>query len=122
MKILIADDELVVRNSLTAILKGSGEYETDFAQDGEDALQKFMEGKFDAVLLDIEMPKLDGYEVLKQIRMIDPTMPVVFITGKGKPGKVAQSIYLDKLNAFIEKPFTTESVLEVVKNVLTKRG
>jgi len=118
MKILIADDEEVVRTSLDGILKKGGNYETDFAQDGEEAVKKAKENLYDLLLLDLAMPKLDGYEVLKQVRAMYPDLPVVFITGTGEAKKVMQSIAQYKLNAFIEKPFTPAKVLEIVGKAL----
>lgn len=121
MKILVADDEKIVRDNLGAILKAGGKFEVDYAANGEEAFQKFMADGLDAILLDLEMPGLNGYEVLKKIRAVNPSLPVVLITGKATPDKVTQSILVDKLNAFIEKPFTPESVLEVVNRVLAKK-
>lgn len=118
MKILIADDEAVVRDSLEGILTKGGNYEVDSCADGEECIKKTKENLYDLLLLDLEMPKLDGYEVLKQVRAMYPDLPVVFITGTGKAQKVMQSIAQYKLNAFIEKPFTPEKVLEIVGRLL----
>jgi CheY-like chemotaxis protein len=118
MKILVADDEAVVRDSLEGILKKGGDYEVDSCGDGEECLKKTKENLYDLLLLDLEMPKLDGYEVLKQVRVMYPDLPVVFITATGKAQKVMQSISQYRLNAFIEKPFTPEKVLEIVGKLL----
>ncbi len=120
MKILIADDEEIVRASLDGILQKGG-YETDFALDGEETVNKVKNDLYDALLLDLDMPKLSGYEVLKQVRSVYPAMPVVFVTAKGEVKKVAQSIARDKLTAFIEKPFTPEKVLEILSKALINR-
>jgi CheY-like chemotaxis protein len=120
MKILIADDEEVVRSTLEGILQKSG-HETESAFDGEEAVKKALAAPFDLVLLDLAMPKLDGYEVLKQLRAVKPKLPVIFITATGEAKKVAQSIAQHGLNGFIEKPFTPEKVLEIVTQALTRK-
>jgi CheY-like chemotaxis protein len=119
MKILIADDEELIRSSLDVILaKGAG-YETDFAVDGEEAINKIKGTFYEAVLLDLQMPKLDGYQVLKQIRDIHPDLPVIFITGKvADVKKIGECISQLNLNGFIEKPFTPNEVLDVISKAL----
>ena len=120
MKILIADDEELARSSLDAILKKGGGFETDFAVDGQEALDKIKAGAFyAAVLLDLQMPKLDGYQALKQIRSIHPDLPVIFITGKAADvKKIEESIARLNLNGFIEKPFTPNEVLDVISKAV----
>ncbi|MBI5699407.1 response regulator [Candidatus Saganbacteria bacterium] len=118
MKILIADDEAVVRDSLKGILTKGGGYEVESCGDGEECLKLIKKNLYDLVLLDLEMPKLDGYEILKQARVMYPDLPVAFITGKGQVQKIMESIAQYKLNAFIEKPFTPEKVLDIVGKLL----
>lgn len=122
MKILIADDETEVVDSLRGILhKGAG-FDTDYAQDGEETLHKIKNDFYDALLLDIVMPKLDGYAVLQQVRKIFPTMPVIFITGHGEAKKIEESIRQYNLNGVIEKPFSPKEVLDIInKAVKVKR-
>lgn len=118
VNILIADDDEVVRASLEAILKKGGGYRTDFAFDGEEALRKVKENLYNLVLLDIAMPKMDGYKVLREIRNIYPELPVVFVTGKGTPQQTLESMAKLNLNGYIEKPFTPEKVLDSVARIL----
>ncbi|MBN3033685.1 MAG: response regulator [Candidatus Saganbacteria bacterium] len=115
MKILIADDEELVRSSLEGILKKVGGFEVDFAFDGEEALKKIGANFYDAAILDLVMPKLDGYAALTRIREIHPDLPVIFITGKATEAKkIKESITHHNLNGFIEKPFSPEGVLDVI--------
>ncbi len=121
MRVLIADDEEVIRTSIQEILTKGG-HDTAFAVDGEEAAKKATEEGFDLALLDLDMPKLTGYEVLKQIRAVNPDLPVIFITGAGAASQIAQAIAQYKLNGFIEKPFTPEEVIDIVnKAVIVKR-
>src|SRR3989338_11600321 len=110
MKILIADDEEIIRSSIDLILKRQGKYETDFALDGEEAIKKVSDNFYDLVLLNLAMPKIDGYTVLKQIRVLYPKLPVVFVTGKGEAPKVAESVAYYKLNGFVEKPYVHKDI------------
>lgn len=119
-KILIADDEEIIRSSLEAILKRGGGYETDFAVDGEEAVKKIKANLYGAVLLDLEMPKLDGYEVLKQVRGSYPELPVIFVTGKGTPQQTLESMAKYNLSGYIEKPFTPEKILDIIARAIKK--
>lgn len=119
-KILIADDEEIIRRSLEAILRKGGGYETDCAFDGEEAVNKAKANSYDSVLLDIEMPKLNGYEVLQRIRAVNPELPVIFITGKGTAQKILESMSQYNLNGYIEKPFTPGKVLDVIARAIRK--
>jgi two-component system nitrogen regulation response regulator NtrX len=105
---------------LEAILKKGGGYETDFAEDGEVALRKIKENPYDLILLDIDMPKIDGYNVLKQTREIYPELPIVFVTGKGDPQTTIDSISQHGLNSYIQKPFSLEKVLDIVAKLIKK--
>ena len=118
MKILIADDKADVIESLSLILKEGGGFETDSARDGLEAVKKVKNDFYDLLMLDIMMPKLNGYEVLQQVRNIFPTMPVIFITGHGDIKKIAESISEYNLTALIEKPFTPQQVMEIVNAAL----
>lgn len=119
MKILIAEDEQIVRDMLKDMLEKAG-YGTDLAFDGAEAMEKVKNNFYDLMLLDIKMPKLDGYEVLRQTREIFPEMPIIFVTGKGVAQRVGESISKFKLNAFIEKPFTSKEVLGIIDKILKK--
>jgi CheY-like chemotaxis protein len=118
MKILVADDDQVIRTTLEKVLTTNwSNNKVEFAIDGQDAANKAKETQYDLILLDLDMPKLTGYEVLTEIRKSDDQVPVVFITGTGESKKVTKSIAQLHLNGFIEKPFTPEQVKLVVEKV-----
>ena len=119
MKILIADDENEVVKTLQGILEKGGGFETDFARDGVEALSKVKNDLYDVLLLDIMMPKLNGYQVLQEVRKILPTMPIIFITAHGESKKIEESIRVHNLTGVIEKPFTPKEVLEIVNKAVT---
>ena len=80
-EILLADDERAVREGLKAMLVGEG-FSVRTARDGADALAKFAEKRPDAVLLDVMMPKMNGFMACRQMRELDSLVPVVFLTAK----------------------------------------
>jgi len=80
-EILIVDDERVLRESLRANLEGEG-YSVRTARDGEDALKKVSERRPDLVLLDVMMPKMNGFRCCEEIRRRDGLLPVIFLTAK----------------------------------------
>ncbi|MBN3033688.1 MAG: response regulator [Candidatus Saganbacteria bacterium] len=119
-RVLIADDEEVIRSVLDTILRRGGCYETDFAADGEETLKKIKENAYDLILLDLDMPRMSGYDVLKEVRLFAPELPIIFVTGKGEPQKVVESLSQHNLDGYIEKPFVPEKVLDVVARALKK--
>ena len=80
-EILIADDERVLREGLKAMLLGEG-HAVRTARDGEDALRKISERAPDLVLLDVRMPKMNGFKTCEEIRKADRAVPVIFLTAK----------------------------------------
>ena len=80
-EILIVDDERMMRDPLGKVLAGEG-YAVRTARDGEEALRKIAEKRPDLVLLDVMMPKLNGFRCCEEIRRTDALLPVIFLTAK----------------------------------------
>jgi len=118
-RILVADDEHIIRLVLNESLKKEG-YEVDEASNGEEALLKVRNERYDLVILDVKMPKLDGIEALKQIRKIDPNIPVVMITAYGNT-QVAMKAIKEGAFDYFTKPFDVSEIRIVVKRALEKR-
>ena len=115
-KILICDDEEGVQESLKLILERG--YETIFASDGDEAMAKLeKDHDIKAVLLDIKMPKSNGFEVLKKIKQTYPDTPVVMITGYQTTEMATEAIRLGALD-YIIKPINSASVLASVRKAL----
>jgi DNA-binding NtrC family response regulator len=118
-KILAIDDEQTIRESLKEIL----EYEkhvVDLASDGEEGIQMFQNDKYDAVLLDIKMPQMDGIEVLDKLLEISPDIPVIMISGHGTIDTAVESIKKGAFD-FIEKPLDLNRLLVTLRNAMDKK-
>lgn len=115
MKVLIAEDDFNIRTGLEDLLEMEG-YECIKAIDGEEALVLFDKYQPDIVLLDIMMPKVDGYTVCRKIRQIDERVPVIFITAKSE--EIDQVLGLELgADDYIKKPFGTREVVARIRAV-----
>jgi len=101
-EILIIDDEKIIRETLRDILEYEG-YKIDEAEDGIQAIEKFKKKKYDVVLCDIKMPRMDGLEVLEMAQGINPDIPVIMISGHGTV-EIAVEATRKGAFAFITKP------------------
>lgn len=114
--ILVADDEKEIRELLRLYLENAG-FQVVQAADGEQALAAFRAGGIDLCLLDIMMPKVNGYEVLKKIRESDPMIPVIFITAKDQDPEKILGLELGA-DDYMVKPFNPlEAVARVKSNL-----
>ena len=120
-KILVVDDEVYILHILDFIL-GAESYDVVTATNGEQALQKVREEKPDLVILDIMMPKLDGYETCRMIKNDPATknIPVILLTAKGR--EVDQKLGREVgANDYMTKPFSPSKLIERVQAILGVR-
>ncbi len=120
MRVLIAEDEVMISKALRALLERS-KFTVDTAADGREALDFLNVGKYDVIVLDIMMPRLDGIEVLKAIRASGDRTPVMLLTAKAEiEDRVAG------LNAgaddYLPKPFATAEFIARVKALSRRSG
>ncbi len=116
--ILVIDDEVAIRKTLGEILSFEG-YSIHEAADGEEGLQMFNEKKFDLVLCDIKMPKIDGMEFLQKATDTRPDVPVVMISGHGTIETAVEAVKIGAYD-FISKPPDLNRLLITVRNALDK--
>jgi DNA-binding NtrC family response regulator len=116
-RILVVDDEEALRMVLSSELEGEG-YKVKSAADGREAISILTSNEFDLVLLDIKMPNVDGFEVLKFSKERWPNTKIVMLTGFAD---LKNAIESKKLGAedFISKPYDLVDLLTTVERVLT---
>jgi two-component system nitrogen regulation response regulator NtrX len=117
--ILVVDDEAGVRASLTGILGDEG-YLVDAVESGEASLLALEARKYDLLLLDVWLPKMDGIETLSRVRTLDPELPVVVISGHGSIETAVKAVRMGARD-FVEKPLSLEKTLLAVKNALRQQ-
>jgi two-component system, NtrC family, nitrogen regulation response regulator NtrX len=116
--ILVVDDEASIRRTLREILEYE-DYLVEEAVDGEEALKRVRENRFDLVLLDIKMPKRDGMEVLGILNEEMPEIPVVMISGHGNVETAVEATRLGAFD-FVEKPPDLNRLLVTLRNALDR--
>jgi len=117
-KILIVDDERAIRRTLRDILEME-KYEVDEAEDGLSSLVKIKQDKFDVVILDIKMPKMDGMDVMDRLSEVAPDLPVIMISGHGDIDTAVEAVKKGAFD-FISKPPDLNRLLITVRNALDK--
>jgi DNA-binding NtrC family response regulator len=117
-RILVVDDQVSMRETLTDMLEILG-YGSAAAGNGEEALQILERETFDLVIADLNMPRMDGIELLSRIKESWPNLPVVIITGY-RTVHTEKKILQKGADGFIPKPCTLKRVKEIVAAALKK--
>lgn len=116
--ILIIDDEKSIRKTLREILEYE-KFKIDEAADGLEGLALVSKGKYDVILCDIKMPKIDGIEVLEKIIETNPDVPVIMISGHGNIETAVEAVKKGAYD-FIEKPLDLNRLLISIRNAIEK--
>lgn len=109
-RILLAEDDPNLGELLKDYLELKGKYDVSLCQDGEEAIDQFKKDKYDLCILDVMMPKKDGFAVGKEIRKINETIPIIFATAKGMMEDKTRAFELGG-DDYITKPFRVEELL-----------
>src|SRR6266480_5722220 len=117
--ILVVDDERNIRKNLTMVLEAAG-YKVDSTGDGEEAIVKCKEQPYDIAFVDIQMPKMDGLEVLRYLRGLRRRMAVVMLTAHGTVSRAVEAMKLGAVD-FIEKPFDPKNILLLCEEILQRQ-
>lgn len=120
MKILIVEDEITLANTLKSLLEKKG-FEVEVCYDGENGTDYALLGIYDLLILDVMMPKMDGYQVARQVRAKRCSTPILMLTAKsGLEDRIAG------LNAgadyYLTKPFDTRELLACINALLRRQG
>jgi len=115
-RILIVDDESGIRESLGALLRDEG-YEVEAVASGEECLERLAQRRFDLLLLDVWLPRMDGLETLERLQSREGAPVAVMISGHGN---IETAVRATKLGAFdfVEKPLSLEKIVVVARNAL----
>lgn len=118
IKILLAEDDDNLGLLLNSFIKAKG-FEVDLARNGKEALEKYNNGNYQFLILDVMMPELDGFSVAKEVRNIDKKVPILFLTAK--------TMKEDKLEGFsigaddyLTKPFSMEELVARIEAILKR--
>ena len=114
--IIIIDDEKEICESIKMILEYEG-YAVDFSTNSLEGIEKISDNQFSALLLDIQMPEMNGFEVIKKVKEMNPALSVIIISAHGS---IENAIKATKLGAFdfIEKPVDRDKLLLSVRNAV----
>ena len=116
IKIILAEDEL----ALAQIIKESLEtrnFQVTHCKDGEEASVEFLKNKPDILVLDVMMPKKDGFTLAKEIRKIDKKIPIIFLTAKSQTQDVVDGFTFGG-NDYLKKPFSMEELIVRIHSLL----
>lgn len=116
IKILFAEDEpalgMIVKESLE-----TRDFEVLFCRDGEEALRKYEEEQPQLLVLDVMMPKKDGFSLAKEIRSRDASIPIIFLTAKSQTKDVVEG-FEHGGNDYLKKPFSMEELIVRINALL----
>ena len=119
MKILIVDDEINIINVIKEYCENSN-YETDTASNGEIALNKLMNNKYDLLILDIMMPIMDGFSMLKELPK-EKRIPTIVLSARGEEYDKLIGFDLG-IDDYVTKPFSPKELMARIKAVLSRYG
>ena len=115
-KVLVVDDDNALRMTVSSAFSERN-FEVDQAVNGEDAVNKVMAGKYDLILLDVNMPKLSGIEALKQIKAYDNSIIVIILTAYSNVKDAVEAVRQGAYN-YLEKPIKSEDLVALVDRAL----
>lgn len=115
-RVLVVDDEKTIREGMRRILEGEG-YTVRTSASGQAAAERIREENFDVVITDLKMPGMDGIEVLKTIKILQPDVPVLIITGYSTVETAVETMRQGAFD-YIAKPFTSELIIGKVRKAV----
>jgi len=119
-KILVVEDDNQIQELIVEFLS-SQDYIVETANDGVEGYEKFKEGEYDLVILDVMMPRLDGHSLCKMIKSVDKEVSVIFLTALGDEENEIKGFDL-KADDYISKPFSFNILIKRVEAVLRRKN
>ena len=118
--ILVVDDEAVIRDGLQRVLEGD-RFAVETCMSGHNAIERLQEKNYGLVITDLKMPGMNGIEVLKAVKALQPDIPVILITGYASIDTAVEAIK-NGASDYISKPFSPDLLLEKVQNALNQHS
>ncbi len=117
--ILLAEDEAALGQIVKESLE-TRDFKVDLAEDGEKALKLVTQNDYDALVLDVMMPKKDGFTLAKEIRLQDDSIPIIFLTAKSQTADVVEGFSIGG-NDYLKKPFSMEELIVRIHNLVSRK-
>jgi DNA-binding NtrC family response regulator len=120
LSILVVDDEAVIRDGLQRILHGE-RFRVETCKSGHAAIELLQERDYELIITDLKMPGMNGIEVLKAVKALQPDVPVIMITGYASVDTAVDAMKHGAVD-YIAKPFTPDQILEKIERALEQRA
>ena len=117
--ILLAEDEAALGQIVKESLE-TRDFRVDLAEDGEKALKLATQNDYDALVLDVMMPKKDGFTLAKEVRLQDDSIPIIFLTAKSQTADVVEGFSIGG-NDYLKKPFSMEELIVRIHNLVSRK-
>jgi len=121
MRIMLVDDSTTIRKIQKNILASLGETDIAESADGVQALAAYRTQRPDLMIIDWNMPNMDGLTLVKKIREIDKSVLMIMCTTEAEKGQVVEALKAG-VNNYVVKPFTVEALAEKIKQTVTRAG
>jgi two-component system alkaline phosphatase synthesis response regulator PhoP len=118
IKLLLAEDEAALGQIIKESLE-TRDFEVILCEDGAKALEEYQNKSPHILVLDVMMPKKDGFTLAKEVRAIDDTIPIIFLTAKSQTADVVEGFSVGG-NDYLKKPFSMEELIVRIHNLLTR--
>ena len=119
LNILLAEDEAALGQIVKESLE-TRDFKVDLAEDGDKAYKLAAQNNYDALVLDVMMPKKDGFTLAKEIRQEDDTIPIIFLTAKSQTSDVVEGFSIGG-NDYLKKPFSMEELIVRIHNLVQRK-
>jgi two-component system, chemotaxis family, chemotaxis protein CheY len=121
MRVLVVDDSLTIRTIIKKVLKGLGYEDVAEAADGVLAIAAYQECRPDLMLVDWNMPNMDGLTLVKKIREVDKCVKILMVTTEAEKNRVVSAIQAG-VNNYVIKPFTPDALKDKIDQTLVKQA
>jgi two-component system, chemotaxis family, chemotaxis protein CheY len=121
MKALVVDDSLVMRKIVINAISQMGITDVGQAADGQEAVKEVVNGGYDLVLMDWNMPNMLGIDALKVMRANGVKIPIIMVTTEAEKSRILEAIK-SGANNYVVKPFQPEQLIQKIKDTIAKAG